>query len=149
VRLRWSLMVAVSVLTIGCDVPAGTDAEGLTLISSSIGWQATEAEPHIHDSISIEYISGEWHDQDTVLTGGIGSGYICGAADCCEPMPYERRAALIGRIGDGEPFLVGNGDTFQDDFGGRLFLRINDCDEGLYDNSGTIKVRITISEHDP
>jgi hypothetical protein len=58
------------------------------------------------------------------------------------PMPNERRAALIGRIGDGrEYFLVGSrreGIRMRE--AGRLYLGIND--ESLNDNAGSFRVSI-------
>jgi hypothetical protein len=58
------------------------------------------------------------------------------------PMPNERRAALIGRIGDGrEYFLVGSrreGIRMRE--AGRLHLGIND--ESLNDNAGSFRVSI-------
>ena len=58
------------------------------------------------------------------------------------PMPNERRAALIGRIGDGrEYFLIGSrreGIRMRE--AGRLHLGIND--ESLNDNAGSFRVSI-------
>jgi len=54
-------------------------------------------------------------------------------------MPNVRRSAVIGKIGD-RIFDVSNGGFFDDYRGGKLYLRVNDCDEGLYDNGGTLTV---------
>ena len=57
-------------------------------------------------------------------------------------------AALIGKIGDHDPFLVGN--SFNQTMGeaGDLFLGINDSQLG--DNSGSLKVEVILApEHDP
>ena len=58
------------------------------------------------------------------------------------PVPNERRAALIGRIGDGrEYFLIGSrreGIRMRE--AGRLYLGIND--ESLNDNAGSFRVSI-------
>ena len=64
---------------------------------------------------------------------------MCGRASCCEPLPTARRSALIGQIAD-QIFFIGNGGTFSAPADGHLLLRINDCDEGLYDNSGALQV---------
>jgi hypothetical protein len=58
------------------------------------------------------------------------------------PMPNERRAALIGRIGDGrEYFLVGNRrEGIRMRAAGRLYLGVND--DSLEDNAGSFRVTI-------
>ncbi len=53
-------------------------------------------------------------------------------------------AALIGRIGDHEPFLVGERYHHSIGESGILYLGINDVD--IYDNSGRLQVRIEINE---
>lgn len=58
------------------------------------------------------------------------------------PMPNERRAALIGRIGDGRDyFLVGSRrERMRMPAGGRLYLGVND--ESLEDNAGSFRVTV-------
>ena len=75
--------------------------------------------------------------------GGRGSDYVCGAADCCEPLPRERRSALVAQLGS-DRFLVGDGATHTSQSGGPLFLRVNDCDEGLHDNGGSLSVDVAL-----
>jgi hypothetical protein len=52
-------------------------------------------------------------------------------------------AALIGKIGDGTPFLVGSHKTFTADHAGRLFLGINDG--GVDNNSGSFQATVSVS----
>lgn len=58
------------------------------------------------------------------------------------PMPNERRAALIGRVGDGrELFLVGGRrERISMRAAGRLYLGVND--DNLEDNAGSFRVTI-------
>jgi hypothetical protein len=37
-------------------------------------------------------------------------------------------------------FWVGNGGEFSSPSGGTVFLRVNDCDDGLFDNAGELSV---------
>jgi hypothetical protein len=53
-------------------------------------------------------------------------------------------AALIAKIGDGPPFLVGSHKTFTADRAGRLFLGVNDA--GVTNNSGSYEAQITVSK---
>jgi hypothetical protein len=51
-------------------------------------------------------------------------------------------AALIGRIEENQPFLVGMEYRHRVGESGRLYLGINDVD--LYDNSGALEVEIIV-----
>ena len=57
-------------------------------------------------------------------------------------MPFVQRDALIGRAGD-HLFLIGDSNTIEVQEGGELQLRINDCDAGLFDNSGSFRIKIS------
>jgi hypothetical protein len=59
------------------------------------------------------------------------------------PMPRELAGAIIGRIGNGQPFGIGNLTTVTMPAAGILFLGIND--DELNDNSGEFRVEITRS----
>ena len=54
-------------------------------------------------------------------------------------LPDERRSALIARIG-GNLVPVGNGGEYGSPAGGTICLRVNDCDDGLLDNAGELRV---------
>ena len=55
------------------------------------------------------------------------------------PMPNRAGGALIGRVGNGEPFFVGPGQTsFRASTSGRLYLGVND--DYLGDNTGSFRV---------
>jgi len=51
-------------------------------------------------------------------------------------------AGLIGRIGDGEPFVLGRAGTIAVPGGGRLFLGVND--NGVDNNEGSFEVAIEV-----
>jgi len=57
------------------------------------------------------------------------------------PLPDALAGALIGRIGNGQPFAIGSGVSVPMPAAGQLFLGIND--DGLADNQGEYKVDIT------
>ena len=58
------------------------------------------------------------------------------------PMPNERRAALIGRVGEGRDYflIAGRRERVRMPAAGRLFLGIND--DSLEDNAGSFRVTI-------
>jgi hypothetical protein len=57
-------------------------------------------------------------------------------------LPTERHAALIAKVGDGHPFLVGPGTSHQAGDGGRLYLGVNDV--AVMDNSGYYQVEVVL-----
>jgi hypothetical protein len=111
-------------------------------ISAELGWQNSGILLEAGETIKVQFLSGEIHDGDTILRGPAGSGYICGDSGCCEPMPEVPRDALIGRVGD-YLFLIGDKNAIEVQERGELQLRINDCDSGLFDNSGSFFVQIS------
>lgn len=59
------------------------------------------------------------------------------------PLPQHFAGALIGRIGNGEPFAIGDQTSIPMPASGQLFLGIND--DSLGDNQGGFRVQITRS----
>lgn len=113
-------------------------------ISASLGWQSTGVLWRAGETIKFQYVSGEIRDAESIIRGPAGVGYACGDSTCCEPIPDAPRDALIGRVGD-HRFLIGDRSAIEVQEGGELQLRINDCDVGLFDNSGGLQVRISPS----
>ena len=65
-------------------------------------------------------------------------------ATAAAPIPYRDIGALVGKIGNGEPFEVGASLTnFRAGNAGRLMLRVND--DVLKDNSGQFNVTVTVT----
>jgi hypothetical protein len=108
-------------------------------VQADDGWQDTGWQLKTGQHFQVAYVSGQVVDRDVAIEGGNGWDYVCGRASCCEPLPTARRSALIGKINH-QIFFIGNGGEFTAPSDGQLLLRINDCDEGLYDNSGSLKV---------
>ena len=59
------------------------------------------------------------------------------------PLPRNYAGALIGRIGNGAPFPIGNQSTVTMAANGQLFLGVND--DGFEDNNGEYRVEISRS----
>ena len=69
------------------------------------------------------------------------SGSFNGRKAAGAPLPDELAGALIGRIGNGQPFGIGNLQHVEMPGSGPLYLGIND--DGFGDNSGQFNVVIT------
>ena len=115
------------------------------------GWQNTGVELIENDQVTVEYISGKWtnwigHNQP-YDGNGPPNVYICAqwmdANKCMEPIPTFPAGTLIGRVGQ-QLIGIGNRATFITESAGILELRMNDGDDGLYDNEGYITVQITV-----
>jgi hypothetical protein len=123
------------------------------VIYANQGWQDTNIRVFSDEMVTVRYISGEW-------TGGIGKGnwydgrgdliakYKCvenyNPSICDEPMPNVYNGTLVGKIGD-SLIEIGNYLQFKSREEGDLFLRMNDHDEGLFDNEGVLTVEIEIN----
>ena len=122
-------------------VPSGPVA---LRISADRGWQDTGITLPAGRSFVLKDVAGRIKDQHTEIDGGNGSDYVCGSHGCCEPLPNERRSALVARVGT-ETFLVGDGTKHTTRGAGALQLRLNDCDEGLSDNSGVLTLAFELN----
>ena len=78
------------------------------------------------------------NSNDVASAGGVLSGRR--AADA--PFANQTAGALIGRIGNGSAFFVGNRRSIRAPATGRLYLGVND--DYLEDNAGDFQVRVTI-----
>jgi hypothetical protein len=116
-------------------------------IAASQPWQDTGILLVAGDLVEITYLEGSWteNSRDTPLSGPEGILPALAAA-CDQPLPSETAGynVLAGKVGQAQPFKVGGlfKDTVQS--AGKLYLRLNDCDDKLDDNEGTIKVKIII-----
>jgi hypothetical protein len=93
--------------------------------------------------------SGEWITLNTTgeirVSGdpndvAISAGVKNQRRDPAAPLPDALTGALIGRIGNSEPFAIGNQTKIRAPATGQLFLGINDSN--LSDNQGSFQVQI-------
>lgn len=113
------------------------------------GWQNTEIYVDKGHEIIITVLSGRWTQQkgSSPYNSGEGGGYICtnvtSFSQCVEPLPDFPQGGLVGRIGN-QDFWIGNGNSVTALQTGTLQLRINDGDDGLYDNDGMLLIQVVI-----
>ncbi len=109
-------------------------------VEAGDGWTDTGIAVAAGEQLTITYISGEWSPWPGGQYDAIGSG---GDPLCrCNVVMGVSHAALIGRIGNTQPFLVGT--EYQHTIGesGTLYLGINDVD--INDNSGSLRVLVEV-----
>lgn len=130
-------------MTLGCSISrelGRSKAEQIIEVEAVEGWTNTRIKIHEGDVLTITYLSGEWSPWPGEEFDAIGSG---GDPRCrCNVMDGVSHAALIGRIGHRDPFLVGERYHHRTGESGFLYLGINDVD--LYDNSGHLRVMVEV-----
>ena len=136
-------LATLVILAISCSFTfdlGNPDNYEIITVDAVRGWNETGISVGAGDLLTIKYLSGEWSPWPGGAYDAIGSG---GDPKCrCNVMDAVSHAALIGRIEDNQPFLVGEEYRHRVGETGRLFLGINDVD--LYDNSGSLKVEVTV-----
>ncbi|MBI4675657.1 MAG: hypothetical protein HY741_28775 [Chloroflexi bacterium] len=120
-----------------------TSSNATVGVFATQGWQDSGIVLASGEQFRIEYVSGRWTETKGELAfhGPEGSDYICSFATCCEPLPDQPKGALIGALG-AKVFLIRRSGSFTSGGTGVLLLRMNDCDDALGDNAGSIVVRI-------
>jgi hypothetical protein len=121
------------------DYQLGNDSKTATVhVAADQPWTDTGVDVLPGERVEIDYVNGMWSPWPGGTYDAIGSG---GDPRCdCNRLMGASHAALIGRLGDGEPFLVGDHREMVVGQSARLFLGMNDS--RLEDNSGWLEVRI-------
>lgn len=121
---------------------AATAGNGI-VVSGQQQWTSTGLTVRRGETLTFN-VTGEvrlsGNQDDVAVAAGAKSGRRPAAN---APMPNEIAGALIGRIGNGRPFGIGNLTTVVMPAAGQLFLGIND--DSLGDNQGEFRVEITRS----
>lgn len=143
----WLLVLGILILL---NIPtitglASFQSEAYVEVFADQDWQNTGVLVQPGDTLTIQYVSGKWSPWPGGYYDGEGSG---GDPYCsCNVMMNVSHAGLIGRIGDGVPFFVGNDLTIMSTETGYLYLGINDSVRD--DNSGSITVRVQVTPSAP
>ncbi len=107
-------------------------------VPAATQWSSTGIIVRPGDTLIIQYLAGSWSPWPGGNVDALGSG---GDPRCpCNVIMGVSHAALIGKIGDNPPFLVGESFHQKVAEGGVVYLGIND--NRLSDNSGSLTVKI-------
>jgi hypothetical protein len=119
------------------DLATGLDTPGALHIAATGGWVPTGMRVRKGEWISFS-TSGEVQLSDNRSDRARAAGTTRTAAGA--PLPTVNAGALIGRIGNGQPFGIGDQAAVPMPFDGFLFLAVNDDERA--DNSGEFIVSI-------
>jgi hypothetical protein len=128
-------------------IHAQTAPSGVAQVDARLGWQSTGLVFQPGMPLRAVVTSGEWTYWigGSPMQPGTGDDYVCTRIMpremCIEPMPAERKGALIGRIGQ-SLFRIGQQRDLVAGEAGVLDLRMNDPDSALGDNDGILTVAI-------
>ena len=125
-----------AVATSGLTAPSGS---GIS-VSPKQRWTATGLTVRRGDVLTFN-TSGEVQLSSDSGDRANAAGSKTGRRAASAPLPNVLAGALIGRIGNGQPFGIGDQTTVPMPAAGQLFLGIND--DGLDDNQGELRVEIT------
>ena len=138
------------VITITQVVPNNSvPAEHQYQVYANQGWQNPGVYIDKGRELTITVLSGRWTQGKgrAPFNSGEGGDYICANVisynNCVEPLPDAPQGELIGQIGN-QKFEIGSGSSVTALQTGMLQLRMNDDDNGLYDNDGSLLVQITV-----
>jgi hypothetical protein len=119
----------------------GSDSPGSIRVAATAGWVSTGMRVRQGDIVTFA-TTGEvqlsTNSADRARSTGSPSRTAAGS-----PLPNTPAGALIGRIGNGQPFGIGNQTSIAMPNSGLLYLAVND--DELADNSGAFVVRLTRS----
>jgi len=113
-------------------------------VSATEGWQNTHIRIEEKTTFEVRHLSGSWTLwlEEVPPFGPGGGSFTCNGSTCCEPLPGAPSGSLIGKVGE-ETFEIGLGGPIVVETSGTLYLRMNDCDNAMDDNQGSIVVEIT------
>lgn len=113
-------------------------------VVASRGWQSTGISVQQGEEVALSYVEGEWTGDTRhwpyVDADGYGADPMSWQG--CKVLQTVTYGTLLGRVGGGSTFRVGNGGHFRASAAGTLQLRMNDGDGCLTDNDGSIVVAV-------
>ncbi len=117
---------------------AGSDSPGAIRVGANSGWVSTNLRVRRGETLSFN-TTGEVQlsESSSDRARAAGGGRMAANA----PLPSVSAGALIGRVGNGQPFGIGDQTSVPMPFDGVLYLAVND--DGLADNAGAFMVTIT------
>ncbi|MEM7341933.1 MAG: hypothetical protein AAF467_25035 [Actinomycetota bacterium] len=137
-----------------CSVPdSNSPRTGTANVTAQGRWQTSGIAVDGGATVTIEVTGGAWNHIPSIYPDnqGLGPGPTCvpsATTSCDDPLPGQPGGSLIGRIGD-EVFMVGEGTELTAPGSGFLYLRINDHDRGLFDNTGELTVDVSSTAAPP
>ena len=132
--------------TVENDLPTGTSGRAaisnqVVRVDAQTRWTDTGLDVRAGDTLLVRAEGTVTMSSNSDIADPAGS--TTGRLAPNAPLRQVAAGALIGRIGDSQPFLIGDNDTLpRVQTSGRLFLSVND--DHLADNTGQFRVTLSI-----
>lgn len=123
----------------GSTGSTGTSGSGQIAVSARNQWTPTGITVRRGETLTFS-AEGEIRISSNADDRATASGVVSQRFDPGAPMPRTLVGALIGRIGNGQPFGIGTSNSFPAPDAGQLFLGINDSN--VSDNDGSFQVTV-------
>ena len=141
------ILVAAMLSVAPAAIQPATAATAVTFtISSTTGWQQSPINVTSGEVYALTYLSGSWtvdyRNFPQVGPGGYSDQVDSQIYQGCKYLASSNYAVLLGAVGNGSAFAIGNGGTFTAQASGPLLLRINDDDACLGDNAGSVTMQL-------
>ncbi len=145
-------LLGIALLGFGIYFSGTTITKEITINAKS-GWTSTGLSLNSGESAEITYINGKWAVNQEISgsylytdINGLSTGYrVCELDRQWSPTHNSRPGQLLARIGTSDAIMpLGNQTSIESLHTGILYLRANDSDFCLRDNSGSLVVRVTI-----
>jgi hypothetical protein len=131
-------VAAISGGASAANLDPGNDSPGSVRVAGTAGWVSTGLRVRRGETVSFN-TTGEvqlsTNGSDRARSAGSPSRTAAGA-----PLPNAFAGALIGRVGNGKPFAIGDQASVPMPNDGLLYLAVND--DELSDNSGAFVVQV-------
>lgn len=123
------------------NVPVQTTTKSVPVSSNSL-WIDTGVTLASGETVCLT-ASGSWKpDPNQPAVNASGSSSPCNATGC--PIASANSGALVGKIGSGSPFVIGNTFKFTNTQSGKLSVMINDDTNHLGDNEGFVTLSVQV-----
>jgi hypothetical protein len=124
-------------------LPPGQVGTGAMQVQARDGWVSTGLQVRQGEVVTISS-NGEVRLSRDENDMASPAGSLTGRRARGAPLPNELAGCLIGRIGNGQPFGIGNQQTFPAPGSGMLYLAVNDDDRN--DNAGAFGVTVGLQD---
>lgn len=114
------------------------------ILPANQGWQSLSL--FVREGQEFEITAtGAWnHDAADPAFANLYSPAGVDVLDSEAVLPSAKIGTLVGRIGDNPPFVIGEHAALTADYGGQLWLAINDHPDTFSDNLGELEVTISL-----
>jgi hypothetical protein len=139
-RVYFAGAAATAQPTTGSNPATGSTPGAGIVVNAKQQWTSTGVTVRRGETVTFN-VTGEVQLSTNADDMAVAAGAKSGRVSATAPLPQAVAGTLIGRIGNGLPFVIGNQTSVVMPAAGQLFLGVNDDHVG--DNTGEFRVEIS------